>query len=155
LPDPSTPVLIMTARDAIAARIDGLDLGADDYVVKPFDVDELAARLRALQRRAAGRAEPVLAYGNLQLDPAARTVRLGGEPVDLSAREFSILLLLLEMRPRVFSRSQIEARMYNWEAALDSNAIEVHIHRLRRKLGDGLIRTVRGVGYFVPEKPAG
>lgn len=152
LPDPSTPVLIMTARDTVGARIEGLDLGADDYVTKPFDFDEVAARLRALRRRAAGRASPVLTHGGIEIDPAAHTVRSDGELVELAAREFAVLVVLVEASPRVLSRSQIEARMYNWEAALDSNAIEVHIHRLRRKLGENLIRTVRGVGYFVPQQ---
>ncbi|WP_048440751.1 response regulator transcription factor [Caenimonas sp. SL110] len=153
-PDPRTPVLIMTARDAVGAKIEGLDLGADDYVTKPFDFDEVAARLRALKRRAAGRASPVLTHGDIEIDPAARTVRSQGELVELSAREFAVLVVLLEASPRVLSRSQIESKMYNWEAALDSNAIEVHIHRLRRKLGDELIKTVRGVGYFVPQQAA-
>lgn len=150
LPDPATPVLIMTARDQVASRIEGLDLGADDYVTKPFDVDELAARMRALRRRAAGRAQSALAHADLVIDPAARTVQRAGQPVELSAREFDLLLALLEASPRVLSRTQIEAKLYNWTSGLDSNAIEVHVHRLRRKLGDDLIRTVRGVGYFVP-----
>jgi two-component system OmpR family response regulator/two-component system response regulator QseB len=154
LPDPATPVLIMTARDEVAARIAGLDLGADDYLTKPFDPDEVAARMRALLRRSAGRARPTIAYGELEVDPAARTVRRAGEPVELSAREFSILLALLEARPRVLSRAQIEAKLYNWDNALESNAIEVHVHRLRRKLGESLVRTVRGVGYYVPAEPA-
>ena len=150
LPDPATPVLIMTARDQVASRIEGLDLGADDYVTKPFDVDELAARMRALRRRAVGRAQSSLAHADLLIDPAARTVLRAGQPVELSAREFDLLLVLLEASPRVLSRTQIEGKLYNWDSSLDSNAIEVHVHRLRRKLGDGLIRTVRGVGYFIP-----
>lgn len=154
VPDPATPVLIMTARDDVGSRIRGLDLGADDYVTKPFDVDELAARMRALRRRAAGRAQPRLMHGELVIDPAARTVLRSGEPTDLSAREFDLLLTLLEASPRVLSRPQIEARLYDWGSGLDSNAIEVHIHRLRRKLGENLIRTVRGVGYFVPREGA-
>ncbi|HSV35131.1 MAG TPA: response regulator transcription factor [Ramlibacter sp.] len=154
LPDPATPVLIMTARDQVASRIEGLDLGADDYVTKPFDVDELAARMRALRRRAAGRARATLEHAGLSIDPAARTVSQGGRPVDLSAREFDLLLVLVEASPRVLSRAQIEAGLYNWESGLDSNAIEVHIHRLRRKLGEGVIRTVRGVGYFAPGSAA-
>jgi DNA-binding response OmpR family regulator len=153
LPDPATPVLIMTARDHVSARIAGLDLGADDYLTKPFDPDELAARMRALTRRLAGRAETTIRYGVLEMDPAARTVRLAGEPVELSAREFSVLLALIEARPHVLSRTQIEAKLYNWDSALESNAIEVHVHRLRRKLGDALVRTVRGVGYYVPAEP--
>jgi len=149
-PDPGTPVLIMTARDQVQSRIAGLDLGADDYVTKPFDPDELAARMRALRRRAAGRADPVIRYGDLQIDPAARTVQRGGQPVELSAREFSVLWALMEARPQVLSRARIEAKLYNWDSVLESNAIEVHVHHLRRKLGEGLIRTVRGVGYFIP-----
>jgi two-component system response regulator QseB len=153
LPDPATPVLVITARDQVSARIAGLDLGADDYLTKPFDPDELAARMRALNRRRAGRAEAVLRYGTLEIDPAARTVRQSGEPVELSAREFSVLLALVEARPHVLSRVQIEAKLYNWGTVLESNAIEVHVHRLRRKLGEGLVRTVRGVGYYVPAEP--
>lgn len=151
LPGPATPVPIMTARDEVASRIAGLDMGADDYVTKPFDPDELAARMRALLRRAAGRAEPTLRVGDLVIDPAARTVLRAGHPVALSAREFGVLLALVEVRPRVLSRPQLETKLYNWDAALDSNAIEVHVHHLRRKLGEGCIRTLRGVGYFVPE----
>jgi len=149
-PDPATPVLIMTARDQVASRIAGLDMGADDYVVKPFDAGELAARIRALRRRAHGRAQSLLQAGDLEIDTAARTVRRNGAPVDLSAREFAVLLALMEVRPRVLSRAQIEARLYNFDQLLDSNAIEVHVHHLRRKLGDTVIRTMRGVGYFVP-----
>ncbi|MCC2634654.1 MAG: DNA-binding response regulator [Ramlibacter sp.] len=154
LPDPATPVLIMTARDQVASRIAGLDLGADDYLTKPFDPDELAARMRALRRRTTGRARATLRYGELEIDPAARTVLRAGVPVELAAREFSVLLALIEARPRVLSRTQIEAQLYNWDGGLESNAIEVHVHRLRRKLGESLIRTVRGVGYYVPAEPA-
>jgi two-component system response regulator QseB len=154
LPDPRTPVLIMTARDQVASRIAGLDLGADDYVTKPFDADELAARMRALHRRADGRASASIACGELEIDPAARTVRRAGQLVELSAREFAVLLALVEIRPRVLSRQQIEARLYDWAGGLESNAIEVHVHHLRRKLGEHVIRTMRGVGYFVPEDPA-
>ena len=154
LPDPATPVLIMTARDQVASRIESLDLGADDYVTKPFDAGELAARMRALRRRAVGRAQAVLEHGELVIDPAARTVLRGGEPVELSAREFDLLLVMVEASPRVLSRTQIEAKLYNWDSGLDSNAIEVHVHRLRRKLGEEVIRTVRGVGYFVPAESA-
>ncbi len=153
LPDPLTPVLIMTARDEVSDRIACLDLGADDYLTKPFDPDELAARMRALRRRMAGRAQTLITYGDLQFDPAARTALRAGEPVDLSAREFSLLMALLEARPHVLSRAQLEAKLYGWGDALESNAIEVHVHRLRRKLGEGLVRTVRGVGYYVPAEP--
>jgi DNA-binding response OmpR family regulator len=154
LPEPGIPVLIMTARDQVASRIAGLDLGADDYLTKPFDPDELAARMRALRRRLAGRAQSVLRYGDLEVDPAAHTVLRAGAAVELQAREFSVLLALLEARPHVLSRAQLEAKLYNWEQVLESNAIEVHVHKLRRKLGDGLIRTVRGVGYFIPAESA-
>jgi len=154
LPDPATPVLIMTARDQVSDRIEGLDLGADDYLTKPFDPDEVAARMRALTRRLAGRAQATIRYGDLEIDPAARTVGRAGEAVELSAREFSVLLALMEARPHVLSRSQIEAKLYNWDSMLESNAIEVHVHRLRRKLGEGLVRTVRGVGYYVPAEPS-
>jgi len=150
LPDPKTPVLIMTARDEVALRIAALDRGADDYVVKPFDADELAARMRALHRRAAGRAQATVRCGEVEIDPALRTVQRAGQSVDLSAREFAVLLALVAVRPRVLSRQQIEARLYNWDAALESNAIEVHVHHLRKKLGNEVIRTLRGVGYFVP-----
>ena len=154
LPAPNTPVLIMTARDEVQQRIAGLDLGADDYLVKPFDVDELEARLRALLRRAAGRASPLIRHGELEVDPAAHTVLRAGVPVDLSPREFAVLLVLLESRGRVQSRQQLEARLYNWQDAIESNALEVHIHHLRRKLGSTLIHTMRGVGYFIPRDEA-
>ncbi len=154
LPASGTPVLIMTARDQVASRIAGLDLGADDYVTKPFDPDELAARMRALRRRAAGRSRPLLEVGGIVIDPAARTVQREGRPVELSAREFGVLLALVEARPRVLSRQQIEAKLYNFDNVLDSNAIEVHVHHLRRKLGAGVVHTLRGVGYFVPEDAA-
>lgn len=153
LPDPATPVLIMTARDQVSARIEGLDLGADDYLTKPFDPDELAARMRALRRRLAGRAQPTLRHGDLEIDPATRAVRRAGQPVELSGREFSVLLALMEARPHVLSRAQIEAKLYNFDSVLESNAIEVHVHKLRRKLGESLVRTVRGVGYYVPAEP--
>jgi two-component system OmpR family response regulator/two-component system response regulator QseB len=150
LPDPLTPVLIMTARDQVGDRISGLDLGADDYLVKPFDFDELEARMRALLRRAAGRAHPHLVHGDLVVDPAARRVLRAGRLVELAPREFTLLLLLLASRGRVLSRQQLEARLYSWDGAVGSNAVEVHIHHLRRKLGEALIQTLRGVGYFIP-----
>lgn len=154
LPDPATPVLIVTARDQVQQRIAGLDMGADDYVAKPFDIDELDARLRALLRRAAGRAAPTIRHGGIELDPAARTVRLQGQLVEMSPREFSVLRVLLEARGRVLSRQQIEEHLYSWDAAIESNAVEVHIHHLRRKLGSATILTMRGVGYFIPQEAA-
>lgn len=154
LPNPATPVLIVTARDQVQQRIAGLDMGADDYVAKPFDIDELDARLRALLRRSAGRAAPTIRHGGIELDPAARTVRLHGQLVDMSPREFSVLRVLLEARGNVLSRQQIEERLYSWDAAIESNAVEVHIHHLRRKLGSGSILTMRGVGYFIPQEAA-
>ena len=152
LPDALTPVLIMTARDQVADRISGLNLGADDYLVKPFDLDELEARMRALLRRSAGRAHPLLAHGDLVIDPAAHTVLRNGQAIEVTPREFALLLLLLDSRGRVLSRQQLEARLYNWQDAVGSNAVEVHVHHLRRKLGESLIQTVRGVGYFIPRE---
>ena len=144
------PVLVITARDAVRQRIEGLDAGADDYLVKPFDLDELAARLRALLRRASGRATPVVSHGPLAIDPARREVRLRGEPVPLSAREYSVVEALTARPGIVLSRAQLEERLYGWGEEVSSNAVEVHIHNLRRKLGDEVIRTVRGVGYTIP-----
>ena len=145
------PVLILTARDATGDKIAGLDGGADDYLVKPIGLDELAARVRALARRAAGRAMPLLRHGELLLDPAARQVTLAGMPVELSARELSLLQLLLENAGRVMTRAQLEASVYGWRDEPDSNALEVHIHHLRKKLGADLIKTLRGIGYTVPK----
>ena len=150
----TVPVLMLTARSDVKDRVHGLNLGADDYLAKPFDVDELEARLRALLRRAAGRAQPLIRQGDIELDPAARTVRLRGQLVDVSPREFAVLLVLLESRGRVLSRRQLEERLYNWQSAVDSNAVEVHIHHLRRKLGSHCIQTMRGVGYFIPRDDA-
>jgi two-component system response regulator QseB len=144
------PVLIITARDAVADRVRGLDAGADDYLVKPFDLDELAARVRALTRRAAGRSAGVVEHGPLTLDPARREVRLDGRPVSLSAREYAVLEALLERPGAVLSRARLEERLYGWGEEVASNAVEVHVHNLRRKLGAGLIRTERGAGYSIP-----
>ena len=144
------PVLILTARDATGDKVSGLDGGADDYLVKPVDLDELAARIRALTRRSAGRAAPLLTHGDLALDPAAHSVMLAGAPVELSSREFSLLQMLLENAGRVLTRSHLEQSLYGWRDEPDSNALEVHIHHLRRKLGSELIRTLRGVGYTIP-----
>jgi two-component system response regulator QseB len=143
------PVLIITARDAIADRVAGLDAGADDYVVKPFDLTELAARLRALLRRGAGRAAPSLTFGAIELDPATREVRVNGKPVPLSGRELALLEALLARPGAILSRAQLEDKLYGWSDSVESNAIEVHIHALRRKLGADLIRNVRGVGWMV------
>ena len=144
------PVLILTARDAVADRVRGLDAGADDYLVKPFSLEELAARLRALGRRQGGRAAPRLELGPLSLDPATHEVRKDGQPVELSAREFALLHALMENPGVPLSRTQLEERLYGWDAEVASNAVEVHIHALRRKLGAEWIKNVRGVGYRVP-----
>lgn len=144
------PVLILTARDAIEDRVRGLDGGADDYLVKPADLGELAARLRALIRRSKGEADPTLRLGVLELDPAAHRVLHGGEPVALKPREFALLHELMLNAGRVLTREQLEDRLYRWGDEIGSNAVEVHVHRLRRKLAPELIRTVRGVGYMMP-----
>ena len=145
------PVVILTARDAVADRVKGLDAGADDYVVKPFDLDELAARIRALLRRRSGRADPVIQLGALQLNPATHEVTLKGEGVLLSAREFALLAALLDRPGAVLSREQLEEKLYGWDQEVGSNTVEVYIHSLRRKLGQDFIRNVRGVGYMVPK----
>lgn len=147
--DDHTPVLVLTARDAIPDRIRGLDAGADDYVLKPVDLHELAARLRALVRRAHGQPQECLRAQDVVLDPAARSVRQGGEAVTLSTREFDLLQAFMLSANRVLSREQLEQQLYSWGQEVDSNAIEVHIHNLRRKLGTALIHTVRGVGYML------
>lgn len=145
------PVLILTARDATTAKIAGLDGGADDYLVKPVDLDELAARIRALLRRASGRAEPELRHGTVVLDPAGHRVEHDGKAVELSAREFAVLHALLANAGRVMTRGQLEQSIYGWNEEPDSNALEVHIHHLRRKFGSDLIKTLRGVGYTIPK----
>lgn len=146
-----TPVLIVTARDAVQDRVRGLDAGADDYLVKPFDLDELTARMRSLLRRSAGRAEPVIEHLGVTFDPATREVTLDHNPVALSARELAVLQALLERPGAVLSRAQLEERLYGWGEEIESNAVEVYIHGLRRKLGVDFIRTVRGVGYMLPK----
>lgn len=146
------PVLILTARDTVADRVTGLDSGADDYLTKPFDLDELAARIRALLRRAGGRASSVICHGAVELDPAAHTVRVAGKQAELSPREFSLLQELLESAGRVLSRERLEQSLYGWGDAVESNTVEVHIHHLRKKLGAELIRTIRGVGYMVDKE---
>ena len=149
-----TPVLVLTARDAIDARIQGLDGGADDYLVKPVDLGELAARLRALVRRAHGVPTTLLTLGDVALDPAARQVWRGGEPVELSVREFDLLHVFMLQAGRVLSREQLEQHLYKWGNEVSSNAVEVHVHNLRRKLGAELIETVRGVGYVARKWPS-
>ena len=149
------PVLIATARDAVAERIAGLDAGADDYLVKPYDLDELLARVRALLRRAAGRAEPVYEWGQVRITPATREVTLAGQPVPLSAREWAVLEPLLARPGRVLSRAQLEEKLYAWRDDVNSNAVEVYIHGVRKKLGDGLIQNQRGLGYLVPVQEPG
>jgi DNA-binding response OmpR family regulator len=148
------PVLVLTARDAVTDRIRGLDVGADDYVVKPVDLNELAARLRALVRRAHGQPQELLSAQDVELDPAGRSVRKAGTPVVLSAREFDLLQALMLNAGRVLSREQLEQHLYSWGQEVESNAVEVHIHHLRRKLGSALIQTVRGVGYVLLREPA-
>ncbi|HQX68546.1 MAG TPA: winged helix-turn-helix domain-containing protein [Ottowia sp.] len=148
-----TPVVVLTARDAIGARIQGLDSGADDYLVKPVDLGELAARLRALVRRAHGAADTRLTLGEVTLDPAARQVWRGDQPVVLSLREFDLLHAFMRQAGRVLTREQLEQQLYAWGSEVSSNAVEVHIHNLRRKLGGGLIETVRGVGYVARRPP--
>jgi DNA-binding response OmpR family regulator len=147
----TTPVIILTARDEKQQRIAGLDAGADDYIVKPFDLDEVMARMRSVLRRAAGRGDPSIQHGELRLDPVARTVERSGVPVSISAHEFSVLEALLQRPGAVLSRAQLEDRLYGWDEQIGSNAIEVYIHGLRRKLGSEAIRTLRGVGYFIPK----
>jgi DNA-binding response OmpR family regulator len=142
-------VLIVTARDAVTDRVAGLDAGADDYLVKPFSLDELAARMRAVLRRDVARGDNVLTNGDIALDPAARTVTRDGAAVDLSPREFALLAALLERPGTALSKTQLEERVYGWGDEVESNAIEVHVHNLRRKLGADAIRTVRGVGYVI------
>jgi DNA-binding response OmpR family regulator len=147
----ATPVIVLTARDDIQSRIAGLDAGADDYIVKPFDLDEVMARMRSVLRRAAGRADPSIQHGDLRLDPVTHTVERRGVPVNLSAHEYSVLEALLQRPGAVLSRAQLEDRLYGWDEPIGSNAVEVYIHGLRRKLGTDTIRTLRGVGYFVPK----
>lgn len=149
------PVIIITARDAIDDRIKGLDAGADDYLVKPFDFNELSARIRSALRRSTGRAEPEIEILGVRLSPESRQLSRDGEPVPLSAREYAIVEALMGRPGAILSRAQLEERMYGWGDEIESNAIEVHIHAIRRKLGAEFIRNVRGVGYFVPKPKSG
>ena len=146
-----TPVLIATARDAVAQRIAGLDAGADDYIVKPYALNELLARIRALLRRAAGRAEPAYTHGNVAIHPATREVTVNGTPVVLTAREWAVLEPLIARPGVLLSRAQLEEKLYSWKDDINSNAVEVYVHGLRRKLGAALIQNMRGVGYMVPK----
>ncbi len=146
-----TPVIVLTARDALADRVAGLDAGADDYLVKPFELDELLARIRAVARRHAGRADSALEHNGVRLDPTTREVTRDGEPVLLSAREFAVLEALMQRPGAVLSRVQLEDRLYGWGDAVESNAVTVYIHQLRRKLGADFIASMRGVGYFLPK----
>ncbi len=146
----ATPVLILTARDAIEDRVSGLDAGADDYLVKPFDLGELAARLRALIRRSGGHAASTLTIGTLSLDPASRMVTFRNEPRTLSAREFDLLHVLMSNAGRVMSRDQLASALYAWGEEIESNAIDVHLHHLRKKLSPDIVQTLRGVGYLMP-----
>ena len=149
----ATPIIVLTARDGPGDKVAGLDAGADDYLVKPFDLDELAARIRAVLRRHSGRAQPALAFGGVTLDPATRQVTHDGAAVLLSAREFAVLEALMIRPGALLSRAQLEDRLYGWGEEIESNAVSVYIHQLRRKLGADFIQNVRGVGYFVGEKP--
>lgn len=145
----STPVIILTARETIDDRVKGLDAGADDYLTKPFDLDELCARIRALQRRSKSRAKPIITYGDISIDPASHIVSVAGETIMISRREFALLQKLLENTGRVISREQLNQTLYGWGENIDSNALEVHIHNLRKRFGNKLIRTIRGVGYMI------
>jgi len=142
-----TPVIILTARDTVADRIQGLDYGADDYLIKPFDLDELGARARALIRRSRGRTTPLLEHGRLTLDPASHRVTYAGQTVEMSPREFALLRILMENATKVVSKTRLQETLYGWDQDIESNAVEVHIHHLRKKLDTDLIKTVRGVGY--------
>ena len=146
------PVLIATARDAVGDRIAGLDAGADDYVVKPYDIDELLARIRALLRRSAGRGEPVFAHKGVSLNPATREATVQGQPVSLSAREWAVLEALIARPGALLSRAQLEEKLFSWKDDVSSNAVEVYVHGLRKKLGNDFIQNVRGLGYVVPRE---
>ena len=148
----AVPVLVATARDGVAERIAGLDAGADDYVLKPYDIDELLARIRALLRRSAGRGEPVFAHKGVSLNPATREALLHGQPVSLSAREWAVLEALIARPGAVLSRAQLEEKLFSWKDDVSSNAVEVYVHGIRKKLGNDFIQNVRGLGYVVPKE---
>ena len=147
----AVPVLIVTARDAVSERVAGLNAGADDYVLKPYDLDELIARIRALIRRSAGRAETAVTYQNLRLDPVTHEASRDGQSVTLSGREWAVLETLMSRPGVVFSRAQLEEKLYSWKDDISSNAVEVYIHGLRKKLGSEIIQNVRGLGYLMPK----
>lgn len=147
------PVLIITARDGTPARVEGLDAGADDYLVKPFDLDELLARIRALLRRRVSRTRSIIEHGNLRLDLASHEATLAGQPVKLSAREFSVLRALLDNPGSVVSKAQLEEKLYGWNAEVESNTVDVYVHHLRKKFGSDFIKNVRGVGYKIAAAP--
>jgi DNA-binding response OmpR family regulator len=149
-----TPILILTAQDTVTDRVTGLDSGADDYLTKPFELNELNARLRALVRRSRGQTDQTIRYANIELDPAAHTVMHQNQLVHLSRREFAMLEALLANAGRVLSRAQLEEKIYAWGDEIESNVIEVHIHHLRKRFGAKLIKTVRGIGYLVPKETA-
>ena len=151
----ATPVIVLTARDALSERVAGLDAGADDYLVKPFELDELLARMRAVLRRHSGRAATRLVHEDLEMDPATRRVTLRGEPVMLSARELAVLEALMQRPGAILSRAQLEDRLYGWGEEVESNAVSVYVHQLRKKLGPELIRTMRGVGYYLGRRDGG
>jgi len=148
----TTPVLILTAQDAVSDRVTGLDTGADDYLTKPFELDELFARLRALTRRSRGLSSQLIQHKNIIIDPSAHSVTLDNQNVELSRREFSLLIELVSSAGRVLSRSFLEEKLYSWGNEIESNTIEVYIHHLRKKFGSELIKTIRGVGYTVPKE---
>lgn len=150
----SIPILILTAHEAIEERVQGLDMGADDYMVKPFDLDELSARIRAMRRRDSGRATPIITYKGIQLDPAAHMVNFENQSFNLPRREFALLQKLLENPGKALSREQLTQSIYSWDEDVDSNALEVHIHNLRKKFGNDVIRTIRGVGYMIEKDGA-
>jgi len=146
-----TPVMVLTAKDTVPDRVEGLDSGADDFVIKPFELDEVCARLRALARRNEGRSVPTIEYKGIVLDPAAHQVTWNDEKVDLSQKEFEILSFLMSNIGKVISRARLEESLYSWDSDVESNTVEVHIHHLRKKLDSSIIRTVRGVGYIIDE----